>query len=99
MSEEELRELNPGDIVIITKELPQSDYNYKVGERLIFHGSEIPIFTSGIRNDEKFRRFDFIRERKGTPMGVVISHFSLDIYKHIEPISIIREQKINKILK
>ncbi len=95
MTKEDLFTLSPGDVVVITKYL--KDYDHKVGEQLIFQGTGI---GAAMKDDpDNFTRFDFLRKREGTPMGYVVSHFSMHIYQHIERISTLRDKKINEILK
>ena len=106
MTREELFDLKIGDIVVITKYL--KDYDHKVGEELIFNGSELGTAIDDSDNSATmeglrpiFTRFDFIRTgKKTTPTGGwVVSHFSMHIFDYIEKKSKIRNNKINEILK
>jgi len=96
MTREELFDLEIGDIVVITKYL--KDYDHKVGEELIFNGSEL---GTAIDDSDNFTRFDFIRTGKKTipAGGWIVSHFSMHIFDYIEKKSKIRNNKINEILK
>lgn len=94
MTKDDLLKLKEGDLVIITKEF-DSDFDYKIGEELIYTSS---FKGSGIE-DNGFTRFDFIRNREGSPAGYVVSHFAVHIHDYIEKKSTIRDNKINEILK
>lgn len=95
MTKEDLFMLSPGDVVVITKYI--KEYDHKVGEQLIFQGTGI---GDAMKDDpDNFTRFDFLRNREGTPMGYVVSHFAVHIHDYIEKKSTIRDNKINEILK